>query len=449
MTDNKKDVPGGATRSHSHSLIESSISSGALILITLLTGVLLSRLLGPEGRGQYGSAIFWSNFAGTFLTFSLYEAALLKIRARRENGAGFLPSLLTLSGMLSLLAIALGPILVLTGVVKVEGIDSWVLLVFLVTNFILVVGQNAFGTVELSNLRFIMVNIERAVTPFLMMLCIVVLFLLDVADLPLLLLLFVACRLPNFVPRIYRYRHHLIGKVDTGFLKETGRLGWRMNLSHAAMGLAGEADRLVIVPLWSAQMLGYYFAAMSTCGASLAIVGQAIEVTLLPTLTGLGLDEKRRKIEQMFRFAVIMGLGMGVALSLAAPFLVPLVFGEAFTPAVYYVQGLIFASMIKPIISILSISHFSEQKMMPGIYTAGAFVTVFLTGFLITGFDHLPEFFVVLGLANLASLLTSLTLLVRAGLIRIGQEIVPGPADVVLLTTSLWHYGMQIVRRKR
>lgn len=449
VTDSANHPDKGTQRSLSQSMIDTMVSSGFLTIVTMLTGILLTRLLGPEGRGQYGSAIFWANFGVSFLTFSLFDAAVVKIRARQHGASAYLPSLLILSAVVAAIAIAVTVICVTTGLVSIDGLSSALLLAFFIANLVVSLGHRSFKAVETANLRFHFVNIERAATPFLFMLCAGVMFLIDENSLPILMILFVATKLPPYLPRLFRYRHHLVGKIDTGLLKETASLGWKMNFSRQAVALANDADRLVLVPLWSAQMLGYYFVAMSTCGAALSLAGQAIQITLLPSLSGLEHEDRRHKIEQLIRLSTIVAAGAVLGLWITAPFLVPLVFGEEFRPAVFYVQGLVFASVLRPVISVINIGHLSGERVMPGVYMSLAFLAVFGLGFALTGFTHPLEFFIAFGLGNLASVVIGLYLLARSGLVRVGTNLFPRPSDVSYLVNVGWRYAKPLILRKK
>ena len=448
MTAGEQEPAAGKPRALKHTIFDSMLGTGAMTVITLVTGVLLSRLLGPEGRGIYGSATFWASFSYFILTFSFFDAALIHIRARRIGALEYLPSMLVMGVAMTVLAAIVGAAAVLGGLVDVHDLARPALLAFLVAHFASAVFHSAFITVEMSQLRFSTMNIERVGTPFLLMLAVAVLFVLGEDSIELLLAIFVLVKLPIVVRHLRVFRRDMIGPVNRPALEQTVGQGWRMFLSRGALGLASDADRLVLVSLWPARMLGNYFVAMSACGAALSLAGQAVQTILLPTLVGLEREEKRQKLEQVFRLGVLVGAGVVLAIWVTAPFLMPLVFGAEFTDSVGYVRGLVFASVFKFQLQILAIAHWSEEKSMPGVWTALGFLVTFALGFLVTGFDDATQFFIVLGLANLVSLAVSMAFLVRSGLLAIGPGLLPRWSDVTMLTAALWHYAQVILRRR-
>lgn len=429
----------------SHTFFDTMMTSGALLVITFLTGILLSRILGPEGRGQYGSILFWGQFGGAFLTFSLFEATIIKLRARGGDARDYLPSILVLALGLGLFATLVGLTLIMTGVIEVAGVPLSLVMLGIIAFLWIAVFQYGFLAIEAANLRFHIVNLERVVCPLLYLLAVTVLWLLDESALLIFISLYLLTKLPVLVLMIYRGRKHFKRPLDRPMMRESSKFAVRLTVPRTAASLAGEADRLVIVPLWSAEMLGYYFVAMSTCGAALSLAAQAIQVTLLPSLSGLPLEEKRHKVEQLIRLSTLVAIGVVVALWIAAPFLVPLVFGEEFRPAVIYVQGLVFASALRPIISIVNIANYSSERTLPGVHMAIAFLVVFGAGFLLTGFDEPREFFIALGFANCANIAVGFYHLARKDELRIGREIIPGPKDVVFLIAAFWRYGRSMM----
>lgn len=452
MSDNtaKPGKPAGqvGTRGLGHSIFDTALTSLALMVVTLLTGIFLSRILGPDGRGVYGAAVFWAKLAPSLLTFSIFEASVIRLRSKGGDTAHFLPSLLVTSAALTLLALVISLVLVLTGLITVEGLSDSDLLLFCGCYTILGIFECSFQCTETSRLRFTMVNVERVVSPGLYLLGVIVLWLMESEGVRIFLIALLVTKTPLLLVRIYRFRHELIGPVDTAEIGKNVKLGWKLNLSRATATLAMEADRLVLVSLWSNQMLGLYFVALSTCGAALGLGSAAIQITLLPSLSGLSREEKREKIEKLLRLSALIGVGLVAGLWVTAPFLIPLVFGEEFRPAAAYVQGLVFASVLMPMIGIINIANYSEERTLPGIYMSLAFIAVLALGFLITGFKLPVQFFVTYGLANFASIATGLAHLHRQGLVRIGMPLVPGPSDAMFLVSAFWRYGRSMIGRK-
>lgn len=421
-------------------VIDSSLASVAVMVITLITGILLSRILGPEGRGIYGSALFWAQLGLAYLTFSIFEANVIRLRAKGEEASHHLPSLLLISSALAAVSVLIAALVIFSGAISVQQITPFHLMLFFGGHLMLGIFNKAFETVETASLRFTMLNVERVVSPVLFMLAVITLATGHVTLVTIFLAALVATKVPVLLVRFIRFRHDLVGRVDGHAVRDSIKLGLKLSLPRGAATLVGEADRMILVPLWPNAMLGYYFVAISTCGAALSLAASALNLALLPSLSGLERDEKRRKVEQLVRLSCIVGIGLIITVWILAPVLVPLVFGEAFTPAADYARGLVFSSAFLPLASIINISLYSEERSAPGMMLAIVFLAVLGAGFALTGFAEPGQFFVTYGLANCASAGLGLYFLSRYDLVRIGRWILPGPADVAYLVTTFWRY---------
>ena len=430
-----------------NAMLDSAATSVAVTLLTLVTGIALARLLGPDGRGQYGAVLFWGQFAGNFFTFSLYEALVVRLRARAEPPEGAVSlALLILAGIVGFTALAaFGAIA--AGALDMPGFGSAMLVGFVLPIAAAAFANRAFATIETAGLSFRRLNMERVISPSLFLAGAICLYATGKASVAAVLVLFIAARLPLLILRIIRYRHHLLGKIDRGLAQEVFRLAPKLFLATGAMTIAQQIDRVIVTSLWPAEWLGYYFVAFSAAGAGLALASQAIRITLLPSLAGLAPAECRDKVERLMRLSLVTALGVTIPIFILAPVLVPLVYGAEFAPAAYYVRCIAVAMAFLPTLQIVNIANRAGERGRPGVEMGLAMAAAYGIGYLITGFAQPVALFATMACANLAGIAAGLRHLARNGAARIGPTLVPGPADVLFLARSMSRYAGGIVKK--
>lgn len=441
-------------RSTSDSMFDTALTSVAITGLTLVSGIVLARLLGPEGRGQYGTILFWGQFAISFVALSLFESLTIRLRNRSEPPE----HALTLS---LIFAIGAFGVVSIVGVIAVEWkfvalnavpADLFLSAVLIVT--LIRLTNKAFVSIESASLAFGRINFDRVLAPTMVVTGAVLLLLIEQSALLWIVIVSIASRIPVLVFRFVRFFRHLFHRVNFELLGEVLRLWPKLYLASIALLLSQQADKLVIVSIWPAEWLGYYFVAYTACGAGFGFAMQAIRITLLPSLAGLPGEERTAKIEQLLRLSILAALMVAIPFWVLAPFLIPLVYGAEFLPAVEYVQGLMFAIALQPANTIVILANKSGERGRPGVEMAVVFLIVFGSGWWISGFSTPASLFASMALANLASLFAGLRHLSKAGEMRYRHSLIPGWKDVTYISGAAKRYTLQIVgkvrsRRKR
>jgi O-antigen/teichoic acid export membrane protein len=420
-----------------YSFVTTAFTSLGVTAATLVSGVVLARLLGPEARGAYGAAQFWAQFAVSLGTFSLYEAAVVRLRGSGENGASQLSSLLVAAGCLSIGCFALVSLAHLAGIVRVPTVSNATFLAYALAALLIAHAGMSFMAIESAGLAFGRLNLDRVVPPVLFTAACLILYIAEIASVPAVLCVFALAKLPVLILRVRRFRASLVGRVDTAFLRSTAALGLRFH-GAATLGLvAAEADRLIVVSLWSEELLGYYFVAVSATGAGFALVGQSLRIVLLPGLAGMEPDRRRPSVERLLRVTFAGCLLCALALFIAAPTLVPLIYGSDFAPAASFVQGLLFAMMLLPCISVVGTCNRSAERGWPSLEMGLVSLLAFVGGYAATGFATPAELFATMAFANLLSVLSGMRHLVDHGDIRWSRAILPFPSDARFMRGQL------------
>lgn len=437
----------GLNRSFATSIFDSALTSVLLMALTFASGALLSRLLGPENRGAYGALFFWSQLFVGLLSVSTFEAAMVRIRSRsEERTASPLPLLILFSASFATMVAAIVAVASAAGAFDAFSLfmPEFPHLVVLLATLLLV--SNAFTTNEIANLNFTRLNIERVATPSIFIILALALAILSIDDPGVAVLAYVCAMLPLLFYRLWRNRRTVVGPIDGTLFSQTVRLARRFYVEFVSGGLNREADRFIVVTVWSSERLGYYFVAFSAAGASMAIVEQSIRLVLLPSLVRVPDHIRRFKIEQLLRLTFLIGLGVIVGIWFIAPLVIPLVYGVDFEPAVGYLRGMIIPLALTPIISVIIAAARSMESTIVGIQMAWAGLVTLAIGFLTTQFAEPSYLFATMTVANLISIALGMRQLKRIGVISIRRSLIIKISDISVFWDHACKYSRNLTK---
>lgn len=396
-------APRPAQRGLVGAVFETASASVVFFAVTFVAGIVIARLLGPEGRGHYGALQFYAQLASYLFAFSLFEAAVVYIR--RAGLAPFcaVPEVATVATLGGLLLTVVSMVLVGYEVITIEGVEPMLILNFVIVGSVFILVNRSFVALESAGLNFKLVNVDRIVTPSIFLFSLIGLAIGQSVTLEAVLVFFILSQLPMLAFWTWRYSRHVQFGIDRARLRSIGALAVRLHSSSVPLALALHIDRFVPIMLWSATELGYFFVAYAAVGAGLSFALQAIRLVIFPSLAGVEPKVRRLRIEQMVRQLLWISTSLAFAILLTAPLLVPFAFGEEFVPAVSYLQGLSFAMILMPVRVIKEVATRAGGRSLPGLEMAAVMLTVFAGGYVATGYDRPYELFAAIFIADLAA----------------------------------------------
>lgn len=427
-------------------MFDTAFSSGAVMVCTFLTGIAVARLLGPVGRGQFGELVFLGSLFVNFLSLSLFEALVVRLRKRGNAARPALPLALVLALAVFALAACIAPLGVAVGWIRVGNIEGTAITGIVLTICLIEFLNYAFRSVESSTLKFGRINLERVLTPFTFVLLMGGAMALGTRDTVLVVALFIIAKLPITIIRLVHFRHDLIGPIDRRLGRETIGLGPRLFAGNGTLLFASQVDRIIIMTVWSAAWIGFYFIALSACTVGYTLAQQAVSITLLPTLAGLSADEARDKIHLLLRLSIMLAVAITAGVIITAPFLVPFFYGERFAPAIGFVQGLAVATSFTPALTIVNLANRANERGGPGLAMAICSIAIYALGYVLSGYRQPYDLFAAVTLANGVSFLIGFVSLMRDGLAD-PRGIVPRPSDITLFAAAALRYLHQSLRK--
>ena len=406
-------------------MAQTALSAAGVFVLTLLTGVVVARMLGPEERGAYGALLLWVQVAAAFGSLSVYDAALVRMRERGRT-AGALPSLMRVGLVMAALTVAA---CAATGALETGD------LLFVGAGVTLAFALRALTALDLAGLSFGFLNAERLASPGLFLLAALAVWAAG-GGLGWLLAAFLIAKLPALGAKLMRARPHT-GGSDPALMREALALAPRLLLSSGAVMLAGQMPLIAASLAWEGAALGHLFVAYGACGAGLAFAMQALRLTLLPSLAGRPLPERRRVTSGLFRIALICGpLGV-LPVALLAPWLIPLVYGAPFAEAAPLVRLLAPALAVSPALTVLHEASRAAGRGRAGVEMGAAALAVWALGWLYTGLGSPLALGLSALLASIAAIAVGLRRLWREG--AVGTDLMPGRADLRRLLSLIPH----------
>ncbi|MEM0985409.1 MAG: oligosaccharide flippase family protein [Pseudomonadota bacterium] len=438
------DTVNGARKSGlANAMIETAASSVVFTIVTFATGMVLARALGPEARGVFSSVQFLAQFCLSFLSFSLFEALVMRVRQKRSEAAQAVPFAFLMSGGLWVISAAVVVVVFVFDILSFEGMADGFLLPFILILVGINLADATFGSIESADLSFHRLNIDRLVSPTAYLVVVNAFWIADRLSVETALIIFAVAKMPVMVWRLIRYRRHLVGVVDVDFARSVFSIAPKLHLATGVYGLALQFDRLIIVGRWPADWLGFYFVAHSVAGVGVVVITQAISMTLLPSLAGRPIEEQRAMLERLIRLSLAVAVFLGAFLWVAAPFIVPLVYGGDFSTASTFVRGILFAILLTPTLQILYSANRALGAAWPCIEMAIALLIVLLAGFVLTGFERPGDLFGFMFVANIVAVMSGFRHLARAGGVRPVYTLMVQPSDLRFLAEKI------IVRLRR
>jgi antigen flippase len=356
--------PGGEPRLGTHAFVDTFGTSVIIQAFTVVQGIIVARLLGPIGRGEYATVILWPN---VFASLGIFGTNIALARAAAKTGqydtvirTALLLGLIT-SAVSSVFCYFALPYLLPEAEEHLLGLTR-VFVLFILLNH---VGLNLIA-VDQGAGNFRRYNLTRAVlypvyTTFLIILWIdginqvkwAALGLLA-ANLGVVLLRLVwALKDMKLWGRLY---------APASAIRESVQFG----LVGTAMPLYQQADKAILLWLLGARDLGLYVVALSASAA----IGSITQASGVVSFTmAAQMDEGRGfgVLAKTFRISALLWLICGSLLALAMPLLLPLVYGTEFAPSVNPARLLIVGSALAGLANLLDQTMRGQGKPFIGL----------------------------------------------------------------------------------
>jgi enterobacterial common antigen flippase len=298
---------------------------------TVVQGILVARLLGPLGRGEYAAIVLWPSVFAAVTIFGS-NIALARAAAKEHD-----------RGAITRTAFVLGLVTSLLGIILCYPAIPWLLppaeshLIGIARIFVAFIPLNHLAlnliAIDQGVGDFRRFNLTRAILNPLYLGIVIVLWLSEITTVKWLVIALLAANGGVVALRsiLACQCNPILGKLFSPFkiLKQSVRFG----LAGIADPLYQQADKALLLWLLGPENLGTYVVALSAS----AVVGSITTASGMVTFTmaarsacGRGFEE----IAKAFRMSLSLWILLGGLLAIVMPWLLPLVYGSDFAAAI-------------------------------------------------------------------------------------------------------------------
>lgn len=348
----------------------------AIQLCTIVQGILLARLLGPTGRGQFAAAILWptlfAGVGGLGLTVALARRSAQMQDPTRIIRTGLILSLST--GTFATFCCVLALPWLMATVDDVSRASAWYFLPFIVLNHVAM----AFIAIDHGAARFTSFNLTRLVLNPVYLALLIVLWLTGTTGVWWFVMSLVTANAAVAIARVgmAAWQYSLIGPIVP--LQPVVRDAIPFGMAGFISPLLQYADKALLLYLLGTTELGLYTVALaaSSVANSLATSASAISFGISAQANDPGIFDR---VARVFRLTAWIWLIAGLALAAAIPFLLPLIYGADFASAVWPAILLIPAGAFAGQASVLEESLRAQGRAFIGLEARLSGMIVFLT----------------------------------------------------------------------
>lgn len=334
----------GSARTSASAVAFSLVSRVAILVVNVATGIIVARTLGPAGRGAAAAMALWPIVISGLLTFGIPSALRYEMQRRRDGPGDFLSSALAMTGILGVLAFAIGFAIVphilmhYPPPVIAFAQSMMVFAPLMLLNATLQAFYESQADFKRSNaMNYIpplltlaglgLLHAANDVTPFSVAL---------VYELP-----FALMTLSTLVVlrRSLRFPHQMAGRVRS--LLHYGTRAYGIDILTT---LAGQIDQAMVVGLLSAGNFGLYAVAVNG-SRILSLLAASLNTVLFPRASRLEASQAVELVNRSARIVFACTSIATLAFILALPVLVPIAYGKEYSPIVG-VTGLLSIAML-------------------------------------------------------------------------------------------------------
>jgi antigen flippase len=344
---------------------------------TLIQGILVARLLGPVGRGQFAAAILWpSLFAamgGMGVGVALARRAGRATDLARVIRTGLVLTLLTGTVVMALCALAIPWLL--PGADTIVRNAAYVFLPFIVFHHV----SLALIAIDQGAGWFSQMNWTRLIVNPVYLVLVIGLWLAGIRDVFWFVVSLLIAGGAVALVRVGLALWYAPLPGPTEPVKSVLREALPFGFAGLLNPLAASADKALLLYLLGTAQLGFYTVALTAASVVNSLAGAAGTVSF-----GMSTQVKDRegfdRVARMFRFTAWTWLLAGLGVAVIIPIVLPLLYGAVFGPAIWPAILLIPAAALTGQASILEESMRAQRRAFIGLEAraAGLLVMVFV-----------------------------------------------------------------------
>lgn len=330
----------------------------------VLQGIIVARLLGPSGRGEYATVVLWPTVFASIGIFGT-NIVLARAAARVQQRDALTRTALFLALITSVISVASCLICLPRLLPEKETHLLWLCQVFATFIVLNHLTQNLLA-VDQGAGNFKRFNLTRAILNPVYLVFLVIMFLAGIRQVQYVVLGLLAANLAVVVVRFT----FLLGEVRLwGPLYSPNQLirqSVRFGLVGVAMPLYLQADKAIMLWQLGSTNLGLYVVALSA-GAAVADITNSASMVSFTLAAQARQGQGFEVLAKTFRIASLLWLVCGGLLAFAMPLLLPAFYGSEFAPAINPARLLILGSALAGLANLLDQTMRGQGRPFVGL----------------------------------------------------------------------------------
>jgi O-antigen/teichoic acid export membrane protein len=325
--------------------LQTLVTKVLVLLINVATGVLVARMLGPDGRGEQAAIGMWPQFLTYVMTLGLPTALIYHLKLDPENESELFSVSLMLGAALSAVVVLVGVLFIPSWLVNYSPQVIQMAQVLMFTALLGLPSLMFVGALEVKG-EFSTTNQMRYVTSLITLVLLVILALTKFLN-PF------TSTLAYFIPNTLSF-FWLAGKLRSK-LQFRLQLQWHKfkTLSQRLLSyglrsygvdllgtLSTKLDQVLVVGFLSPKMMGLYVVSLSLTGM-LGVFYDSVLTVLSPKTAARPMEEVLVITGQAVRISSVLNVTAGLAMAFLGPFALNLFYGDKYLGATTVLQILV------------------------------------------------------------------------------------------------------------
>lgn len=327
-------------------LITTLVTNFGVLGVNVLTGILIARFLGPEGRGEQSAILLWPQFLAYLMTLGLPAATLYYVRFDPESSSLYTKVSLTLGLFLGLLSTLIG-IIIMPLLLKSYSDE----IVYFARCFMLLSPISLLSVILNSLMQskeqYEVYNWFRFLPSIVTLLGLLILVALKNFNPVTTSLILAFAQIPVFIYGIFWVLRNFELDIKINMSKGKDLLNYALRAYPVDLlrTLGDQLDRVVVVGLLTPTLMGYYVVALS-----LSRVLNAVQTAMITVLIPDLIQQEERVIRRKTLRALLMSTSItglvAVPLFFLGPWLIKTFYGSNFSEASLPFQILLFEAVL-------------------------------------------------------------------------------------------------------
>ncbi len=354
----------------------SFVQTTATLALNLLTGILIARLLGPDGRGEFTAVVVVVPLLGWAFEMGCRQAVTYHHAKHPKDGPTLLGTWLVLLAPLALMAIVVGWFLLPHLLAAQSEQTLWLARLFLFSIVFLFISDLVYAIV-LADEDFFFFNVMRVLQPFGIAVAYLVLWLAGSFSVgTAVLVTFLASVADLGVTATRVFRRHGVGRPSYPLARTTLWYGFRAHGTTTAGLVATRLDLTIMPAFLSAANVGLYAVATSVSWIVVAISG-TLAAFVFPVAARRGEQGVRTVVHSLYATFMVTSV-LALLLAVLAGLLVQVVYGSAFSGSVTALRILLIGSVAYACAGVICAGLYALNRPFTAAMTlfGGALVTV-------------------------------------------------------------------------